>query len=186
MNKKTTKLKSINLISIIFFILAAVFYLLHEKYPVLRQHNSDTFVPVVAVHDGDTVSIIMNKKQEKVRLIGIDAPELGQKPWGEEAKKYLETLLGSSGWKGKLEFDVEKRDQYGRILAYLRTTDGELINLLMVKSGYAMLYTFPPNVKHVNELKAAQIEARERRLGIWSEKGLKEKPRDYKREHPRI
>ena len=86
----------------------------------------------------------------------------------------------------KLEYDVEKRDKYGRILAYLRTSDGKLINLLMVKNGYAMLYTVPPNVKYVRDLKAAQEEARQAKLGIWSEEGLKERPKDYRMEHPRM
>ncbi len=178
--------RTINLISIIFFILVAIFYLLHEKYSPSEQQGVDTFIPVVEVHDGDTVSVIMNKKREKIRLIGIDAPEIGQKPWGEKAKKYLETLLIFSGWKVKPEFDVDKRDKYGRILAYLWTTNGEMVNLLMVKAGYAMLFTFPPNVKYVTELKSAQREARDMGLGIWAEKGLKEKPGDYRREHPRI
>lgn len=180
------KRKKMNLIAILFFMLTCIFYLIHEKYPIAKLHEKDTLVPVVAVHDGDTVSVIFNKRHEKVRLIGIDAPEIGQKPWGEKAKEYLEALLKSSGWKVKLEFDVDKRDKYGRILAYLRTSDGKLINLLMVESGHAMLFTFPPNVKYVDELRAAQREARGRRLGIWSEKGLKEKPVDYRKEHPRI
>lgn len=61
-----------------------------------------------------------------------------------------------------------------------------MINLLMLKNGYAMLFTFPPNVKYVNEFRAAQREARDGRLGIWSEEGLKERPGDYRRQHPRI
>ena len=180
------KRRKLNLIAMVFFILASIFYLIHGKYPISKQDEKDALVPVTAVHDGDTVSVILKRRQEKIRLIGIDAPEIGQKPWGEKSKEYLEALLRSSGWKVKLEFDVDKRDKYSRILAYLRTPDGRLINLLMVESGYAMLFTFPPNVKYVNELRAAQREARERRLGIWSEKGLKEKPVDYRKKHPRI
>jgi micrococcal nuclease len=186
MNRKNPKLKNINIFATVIFILFAIFYLVNEKYSLTKQHNSKTFVPIVAVHDGDTVSVIINQRREKVRLIGIDAPEMGQRPWGMKAKKYLETLLSSSGWKVRLEFDVDKRDKYGRILAYLWTTDGELINLLMLKNGYAMLYTFPPNVKHVDELRNAQKEAIDGKIVIWAEKGLKENPADYRREHPRI
>ena len=175
-----------NLIAMVLFILASIFYLIHEKYPIAKQDEKDALVPVTAVYDGDTVSVILKKRQEKIRLIGIDTPEIGQRPWGDKAKKYLETLLTSSEWKVKMEFDVDKRDKYGRILAYLRTSDGKLINILMVENGYAMLFTFPPNVKYVNELRAAEREARERRLGIWSEQGIKEKPVDYRKRHPRI
>ncbi len=178
--------KAVKLISVLFFMLSATFYLLHEKYTVANQHSRNKLVPVVEVHDGDTISVIINQKKEKVRLIGIDAPEIGQKPWGEKAKKYLETLLSSSGRKVTLEFDIDKRDKYGRILAYLWTTNGDMVNLLILKSGYAMLFTFPPNVKYVDELRASQREARGRGLGIWGEKGLKERPGNYRREHPRI
>lgn len=180
MNRKTIKLGAL-----LFFFISTVVYFLHEKYPPTAQRISDTSVSVVEVHDGDTVSAIISGKKEKVRLIGIDAPEIGQRPWGEKSKKYLETLLSLSGQKVTLEFDVEQRDKYGRILAYLRTTNGEMVNLLMLKNGYAMLLTIPPNVKYVDELRDAQQEAREKRLEIWGGKGLKEKPSDYRKEHPR-
>jgi micrococcal nuclease len=186
MQRKTSHLKKVKFISSLFFIFVAVFYLAHERFSLSRQDGADTFVPVISVSDGDTVIVILNSRREKVRLIGIDAPELGQKPWGAESKKYLETLLGSSGWKVELEFDVEKRDKYGRVLAYLKTTDGKLINLLMVRNGCAMLFTIPPNVRYAGELRSAQREAREKHLGIWSSEGLRERPVDYRREHPRI
>jgi micrococcal nuclease len=185
MNRKNTKLKKVNLISSLFFVLVATFYLVYEKTTFSKQNTGDGFVSVVSVADGDTVSVMIDGKKEKIRLIGIDAPELGQKPWGVESKKYLESLFNVSGWQVKLEFDVGRRDRYGRLLAYIRTTDGKLINLLMIKSGYALLYTVPPNVKYVNELRSAQEEARNKRIGIWGEQGLKQNPRDYRKEHPR-
>ncbi len=186
MKKEKARMKNINFIAVVFFVLFSVVYLVNEKYHLFGQHNSDTTVLVVSVHDGDTVSVILNKKQEKVRLTGIDAPEMAQEPWGREAKKHLETLLNAAIWKVRLEYDIENKDRYGRILAYLWTDDRKFINLMMIKSGYAMLYTFPPNVKYVNELRAAQKEAREGKLGIWSEEGLKERPGDYRKEHPRL
>ena len=186
MSKQRIKFTGVNLTSVIFFILAAGFYLINEKYAVFGQNGTDEFVAVTTVHDGDTVSVIVDGKPEKIRLIGIDAPEIGQKPWGEEARKYLETLLNSCQWKVRLEYDVEKRDKYGRILAYLWTSDGKMINLLMVKSGHAMLFTIPPNVKHADEFRTAQQEARDGKSGIWAEKGLKERPGDYRKAHPRL
>ena len=182
---KKTKLRSINLISVFIFLLAAAFYLVLERPLLSEKQASHDFVPVVEVYDGDTVGVIINTKREKVRLTGIDAPETGQPPWGAMAKQYLQTLVGEAGRQVKLEFDVEQRDQHGRILAYLRTPDGKHINLLMVKNGYAMLYTVPPNVRYANELAAAQTEAREKKIGIWSDQGLKERPGDYRKTHPR-
>lgn len=175
-----------NLVSVIFFILAAILYFAHEKYPFLRTVQQNEMVVVTAVHDGDTVSVVINKKQEKVRLIGIDAPELAQRPWGEAAKGYLASLLGVGGWKVRIEQDVERTDQYGRVLAYLWTADNMLINLEMIKNGYAMLYTVPPNVKYVEEFRKAQSDAREKRMGIWGDDGLKESPQDHRNKHPRL
>ena len=142
-------------------------------------------VPVVKVHDGDTFSVILGGKREKVRCIGIDAPELGQAPWGRRASEYLVSLIKDSGWRVQLETDVEKRDKYGRILAYVRTSDGRLVNQLMIKYGYAMLFTVPPNVKYIQVLTASQEDARFETRGIWGEGGLRKTPWDYRRSHPR-
>jgi len=138
---------------------------------------------VVKVYDGDTVSIVIKGRKEKIRLIGIDAPEIKQKPWGTRAKRHLEKLLAASERKVVLEFDVEKRDKYGRFLCYIFSSDGKMLNLQMVRDGYAMLLTIPPNIKYVDELKAAQTEARQRGCGIWSVKGLQETPADFRKRH---
>lgn len=178
--------RDIKHIAVLLFLLLAIIYVIQDKNLPVRQYDAETFVPTIKVHDGDTVSVIIHTKKEKVRLIGIDAPEIGQRPWGNKAKKYLETLLRSSEWKVRLEFDVDKRDKYGRFLAYAWTEKGEMINLLMVKSGQAVLYTIPPNIKYSEELREAQKEARDMSLGIWSENGLEERPSDYRKKHPRI
>jgi len=117
MQRRSSHLKKVKFLSSLFFICVAIFYLAHERFSLSRQDTQDNIVTVLSVSDGDTVMAILDKRKEKVRLIGIDAPELGQKPWGAEAKQHLETLLASSGWKVKLEFDIERRDKYGRILA---------------------------------------------------------------------
>ena len=85
------------------------------------------------VHDGDTVSIRVSSfaripiRTERVRLIGIDAPELEQE-WGWHAKRYLKKILSESDWIVSVETDVEQRDKYGRLLAYLWDKDGRMIN----------------------------------------------------------
>jgi micrococcal nuclease len=77
---------------------------------------------VTNVNDGDTVSIKVKSiagfplKIERVRLIGIDAPELRQEPWGRSAKRHLKKLISESGWVVNVEFDAEQRDKYGRLL----------------------------------------------------------------------
>jgi len=95
------------------------------------------------------------------------------------------SLLGYSEWRVELELDIERRDKYGRLLAYLRTVDGRLINQLMIENGYAVLLTVPSNVKYSRLLTASQKAARLKKLGIWGKGGMRERPRDYRRTHPR-
>lgn len=181
------KRRKANLIPIVFFVIVAIVYLVQERYiDAKKSKGKGGFVKVVEVHDGDTVSVFIDNKREKVRLIGIDAPEMAQEPWGKESKNFLKSIINDSNWEVEIEFDVEKRDQYNRLLAYLRTKNGVLINSLMLKNGYAVLYTVPPNVKYVDELRVAQKEAREKKIGIWSKNGLKEMPSEYRFKNPRV
>lgn len=140
-------------------------------------------VRVIKVHDGDTISVILNGRKEKVRLIGIDAPEIKQRPWGTRARKHLEKMLMASNRTVILEFDVERRDKYGRLLCYIFTPDRKMLNIQMVKNGYAVLLTIPPNIRYVDELRSAQNEAKQYKRGIWGTKGLRESPGDYRKKH---
>lgn len=146
---------------------------------------------VTEVHDGDTISIRTRSfagvplKTERVRLIGIDAPELKQEPWGRLSKRYLKKLISESDWVVSIEFDVERRDKYERLLGYVWDKKGQLINEKLLENGYAVLYTIPPNVKHVERLITAQKNAKMRKIGIWGKKGLKKSPSEWRKEHPR-
>ena len=163
--------------------IVVLLFSLYGKYQTDIQQKMD-YVRVVGVNDGDTITVLWAGKRERVRLIGIDAPELQQSPWGQRSKKYLSELLSASQWTVSLDFDLEKRDQYGRLLSYVWTSDKKMINLQMVKEGYAIIYTFPPNIRHVDEFRKAQDEARRKGLGIWGKGELKETPREYRKEHP--
>ena len=136
---------------------------------------------VVRVSDGDTLVVQVDpNRQEKVRLVGIDTPEMAQKPWGERAKVFTERL--ALGKVVRLETDVQPRDQYGRLLAYAYVGK-TFINYELVRQGYAMLLTYPPNVAHVEEFTQAQKLARQEGKGIWNSKdGLEQSPRDFRRE----
>ena len=134
---------------------------------------SGTAVRVTRVVDGDTIEISpLIDGEEEVRLIGVDTPETkdpeeGVEPLGPEASAYAESRL--AGARVELEFDVERFDQYGRLLAYVYAGEdgGEMFNSALVKEGYAQLYTVSPNEKYEGELEAAQDEARDEELGIW-------------------
>jgi len=158
---------------------------LYGRYQAETQSKQD-YVRVVGVNDGDTITVLLEGKREKVRLIGIDAPEFQQSPWGQKSKKYLSDLLKTSQWTVSLEFDIEKRDVHGRLLSYIWTPDKRMVNVQMLSEGYAMLYTFPPNIRYVDEFKKAQEVARKNSLGIWRQGGLKETPWEYRKGHPRL
>lgn len=132
--------------------------------------NTDELYNVVRVVDGDTFVISYNGKEEKVRLIGIDTPESvhanasKNTEEGKLASDYTKELL--TGKKVKLEFDVEKKDKYGRFLAYVYLDD-KMVNKLLLEEGYAKIATYPPNVKYVEDFKQIQKQARENKKGFW-------------------
>ena len=131
------------------------------------------FYSVKWVIDGDTFRLDDgSEKGVNIRLIGIDAPETrntGNKtshPFGAQSKAFLETMIGDSPLS--LEYDVRRRDQYNRILAYVLLPDGLHINAEMVRMGYAQIMTVPPNVKYADFFYTLQTEAREAGRGLWA------------------
>ncbi|MBD3379276.1 MAG: hypothetical protein GF408_02320 [Candidatus Omnitrophica bacterium] len=128
---------------------------------------------VARVIDGDTIRLANG---QEVRYLGIDTPESRKRsggawiydpePFAAEAVEFNAMLVG--GKAVTLEFDTRKRDKYGRILAYVRQ-DGKMVNAMLIRNGYASVYTFPPNVKYLEYLVAQQNAAIEERLGIWSD-----------------
>jgi micrococcal nuclease len=125
------------------------------------------------VIDGDTIDVRIGGHTERVRLIGIDTPET-KKPdtpvqcFGPEASAFAESLM-PAGTPLHLERDVEARDAYDRLLAYVyRSDDGLFVNLTIIRQGYARLLTIPPNVAHTDEFVAAQREARTAGIGLWT------------------
>lgn len=127
---------------------------------------------VTRVVDGDTIELDFNGTKEKVRLIGIDAPESVHPDAdknveaGKIVSEYTKEKL--EGKEIALEFDVQERDQYGRLLAYV-WVDGEMYNKHLLSVGYAQVSTYPPNIKYVNDFIEIQRNAREGHIGLWGE-----------------
>ena len=128
---------------------------------------------VVSVTDGDTISVMVRGTKEKVRLIGIDTPET-KKPdtpvqcFGPEATAFTTSLL-PPGTEVRLERDVEPRDKYGRLLAYVYlASDRSFVNLAIVRQGYARPLTIPPNVAHSSEFVDAARAAEADDIGLWA------------------
>ena len=128
----------------------------------------------VVVHpvDGDTVVVRIGRHEESVRFIGIDTPESVSRTvpvecFGAEAKHRTAELL-PPGTQVLLQRDVEARDKYGRLLAYLtRASDGAFINLLLVEDGFAASFPFPPNTAHQTDFARAEANAKAGRRGLW-------------------
>lgn len=125
---------------------------------------------VVRVVDGDTYLIRIDGKEERVRLIGLDTPESVAPQEGRNTKEgvlvsdYMKDYL--EGKTVTLEYDVQKRDQYGRILAYVYYED-EMVNEKLLKEGYARVTTYPPNVRYVDQFLRLESQARKAGLGFW-------------------
>lgn len=122
------------------------------------------------VVDGDTIKINFNGKEESLRLIGVDTPEsvhpdvLRNVPGGKLASAFTKSKL--EGKEVAIEFDVQERDKYGRLLGYV-WSDGEMFNKTLVKEGYAKVATYPPNVRYVDDFTKLQEQARNNKKGFW-------------------
>jgi micrococcal nuclease len=135
-------------------------------------HDNGPYMNVTRVVDGDTFWVDDDTPRGlKIRLIGLDAPETRKSEkknigyFGKESKDYLKHLL--SGKKVRLEYDVAKYDQYGRTLAYAFLEDGTFVNAELLKGGYAVVLTIPPNIKYVDEFLRLQRKARRQDIGLW-------------------
>ena len=124
---------------------------------------------VVRVVDGDTIHVRIGARVEKVRYIGVNTPEVhhptkGEEPGGREAAEVNRRLV--EGQAARLELDVQERDRYGRLLAYVWIGD-LMINAELVRLGYAQVMTIPPNVRYQEVFLKLQREAREAGRGLW-------------------
>lgn len=141
--------------------------------PGSAQDALEANAVVERVVDGDTLVVVVEGAEERVRLIGMNTPESvdRRRPvmcFGKEASAHLDELV-PAGTPVRLERDVEVRDRYDRLLAYLyRASDGLFVNLAMVTDGYAQQYTFPPNVAHTEAFGRAERQARADGTGLWS------------------
>lgn len=158
------KLKPILLAVIVFSLL---FYFLISYFQEDDSLFDESLIkgpyPVERVVDGDTIICKINGERERIRLIGIDAPEsVTDNPdriteEGILASEYLTNLLERKNVF--LEFDVEPRDQYDRLLAYVFLKENHefiMVNILLVQEGYATPYRVWPNVKYEKEIKKAR------------------------------
>ena len=116
--------------------------------------------PVVRVHDGDTITVLVQNREVRIRLVGIDAPEFGQ-PFGEKSKLALSSLVFGK----TVHVAGEGTDQYGRTLGRVFIGSDD-INVAMVRAGMAWQYRYSRD----KSIEAAQAEARTARRGLWADR----------------
>ena len=151
--------------------------------PVAVQAGRERAV-VVRVIDGDTLKVSWQGRKASLRLIGIDAPESKKNrkafrdstrkhgdidviiAQGKQAAKYVKSLI-RKGDTIAIEFDVERKDRYRRLLGYAYLPDGRMLNDLIIRNGYASPLTIPPNIKYRKKFLKSYRYARRHRLGLW-------------------
>lgn len=125
------------------------------------------------VIDGDTVDLIIDGQEERVRLIGIDTPESVSRDvpvqcFGAEASDALTGLL-PPGTDVRIERDAEARDRFGRLLLYLYRADDDLfVNRWMLEQGFADTLFFEPNTSFEGPFTRVRNDARADGRGLWS------------------
>ena len=162
-----------------------VVYILSLAQIVFAQEKSEKKIcTVINVIDGDTISVFLEGQEESIRLIGIDTPESWENEkvvkdaqrygitvdemitLGNIATTFVEVLV-EPGDTLIIEFDKQRRDEYGRLLGFVFLENGTMLNEEILKAGYAEIITIPPNVKYIKELYNAYLDAKENKRGFW-------------------
>lgn len=126
---------------------------------------------ITSFEDGDTITVDMNGKRERIRMIGVDTPET-QDPrtsvqcFGRAASQFTKELIGSSDVRLEADPTNTNRDRYDRLLRYVYLPDGRLVNAEIIRQGYGFAYVLFPFEK-MEEFKQHERQAREQSLGLW-------------------
>jgi micrococcal nuclease len=136
------------------------------------EPGSGIVVPVVDVVDGDTIEVLIDGVEEDVRYIGVDTPEvdpsIGVECFGSQASEANRRLV--AGERVRLVFDDERRDRYGRLLAYVYVGE-RFINEELVRRGYATTLAIAPNTDFAGRFGRLEQEAGNAGRGLWGECG---------------
>lgn len=160
--------------------IVAVSYVLHEPKapPSATPKGAELTCTLKSIYDGDTLTARCPDGEVKVRVFGIDSPEMGQKPWGEASKQALRSLLPT---RDPIRLKVRDQDRYGRTVAQVFAGDRDA-GLEMVRQGRAVMYEQYNNSPVYRQ---AQSEAKQARRGIWEQPGGQQNPAAWRRLNPR-
>lgn len=132
-------------------------------------------VRVVKVYDGDTITVLYNNKKVKIRLFGIDAPELKQ-TFGRESRNYLANIILDKN----INVKVHNKDVYGRLVGEV-IFDNIIVNKVLVKTGNVYVYTKYNN--ELNEYLPLEQYAKQNKLGVWNPKLNMISPEEYRKQN---
>ena len=163
-------------------VLSLVFVLVLISSPIYARQKTI----VTRIIDGDVIQVIYGGVEKRVRLIGIDAPEsrIDRKAlkeanmsehdieaiveMGAKAKAFVISLIKRGNFI-TIEFDIQEKDRYGRLLCYVYLSNGKMLNEEIVKAGYANVKSILPNVKYKDRFLNAFEYAKETERGLWDE-----------------
>jgi endonuclease YncB( thermonuclease family) len=139
--------------------------------------TSELSCTVNSVYDGDTMRVTCEGKRMKIRLYCIDAPEMGQRPWGMESRDYLRAISPE-----RVTVVAHGRDRYSRTVGEVFTDNRarENLNLAMVRSGNAVVY---PKYCNDRQYYQAEDKARKSQFGVWEKPGVHQQPWQWRHRH---
>lgn len=173
--KKRKRRKSTSII-VVLVLSVAIFFIdrmLREPDMPAPQPGTDLSCEVREIYDGDTVTAGCEDGKLKIRVWGIDAPEKGQKPWGDESRDHFKQLINGQ----PIQIQVTDTDRYGRSVARLFIGQQDL-GLQMVRDGRAVVYEQYNNSQGYRD---AQSEAKRNKAGIWSQPGDQQDPAAWRK-----
>lgn len=168
------------LIGGLFIAIIGISYFLYEPKapPSAIPKGAELTCTVKTIYDGDTLTASCPPGEVKVRMFGIDAPEMGQKPWGDGSKQALKQLLTGHD---PVRLRVMDQDRYGRTVAQVFAGERD-VGLELVRQGQAVMY------EQYNDspvYRQAQTDAKRARRAIWEKSGSQQDPASWRRLNPR-
>jgi len=159
-------------------IIVGTLFLLFSQYRrrflPIPQTQEEELIPVTYVFDGDTITVAVSGKEERVRLIGIDTPEretkIGEEQcFAEESFAKMESMVLGKIVRLTPDPTQDDRDIYGRLLRYVFLEDGTHVNRHMIAEGYAVEYTYAGRqYQYMKDFQQAESEARQKEIGRWA------------------
>ena len=151
-----------------FTVRCSIFFIFLSIFATAPCVSAQSWVTVKYINDGDTITLANGKR---VRYIGINSPEIDHdqhkaQPFGYAARTFNKQMVLNR--KIRLDFDLERHDRYGRLLAYVFLPDGSFLNERLLQQGYAFFLYKKPNLKFSQRLLNAQQGAMKACKGLWN------------------